>query len=271
MVTVLFATALLLYVGASASMAALFAGGRTQITSTGTAMLLGALIVHACGLIAFTAVHAELPLVGLAPSLCTLAFLITLVMVATKAPGESRPLGLVLAPLSALLLAAALVLGIAPAGQPLAFSGVWFSLHVLFAFIGYAGLAVAFAAGLVYLLQFRELKDKRLGRVFRFFPSLPALDQLGRRGLAVGFPSLTVALLLGWAWTVRFRGTFASDNPQVIWGVVTWLAFAVVFGLRLQNRAGSERRAALASVLAFVVVVTAYLALRLSMGGRAFL
>lgn len=271
------ATALVLYVGASGSMAVLFAGGtsrgaRATGPRVGTVLILAALVVHGCGLVAYTVTYGEPPLVGLSPSLCTLAFVIALFNFATNAPGESRPVALVLVPLSGILLGVSLALGIAPAGTSLAFSGLWFSLHVVLAFIGYAGLAVAFAAGLIYLLQFRELKDKRLGRVFRYFPSLPVLDRLGHRGLTIGFPSLSLALLLGWAWTVRFRGTFESDNPQVIWGVLTWIAFAVVFAFRLRPGSGSERKAALASVLAFLFVVAAYLILRAaSPGGQGFL
>jgi HemX protein len=272
MVTALFATALVLYLGASGSLAASFAGGRVAASRTGVLLTVGALMLHGLGLIVFTAAHAELPLVGLAPSLTTLAFLIALFLLASSVPSESRPIGLVLVPLVAVLLGIALVLGIAPAGEALAFSGLWFSFHVLLAFIGYAGLAVTFAAGLLYLLQFRELKGKRLGRVFRFFPSLPVLDSLGRRGLAVGFPALSLALLLGWAWTVRFHRTFAPSDPQVIWGVLTWFVFAVVSGVRLRRSPGTERRAAFASVVGFIVVVAAYLVLRVFLaGGRVFL
>lgn len=271
MVTILFAIALLLYLGASGTLAASFAGGRVVVPRTVAALTAGGMAVHAAALITFTAVHAELPLVGLAPSLSTLAFLITLFLVATTLARDSKPVGIVLVPLTSILLAIALIIGIAPSGQPLAFRGVWFSFHVLLAFIGYAGLAVAFAAGLLYLLQFRELKGKRLGRVFRFFPSLPALDLLGRRGVAVGFPALTVALLLGWAWTMRFRNTFAAENPQVIWGVLTWLTFAVLLGVRYSKSANSERRAAFASVIGFIFVVLSYLVLRLFVRGEAFL
>jgi HemX protein len=272
MVTIIFAIALVLYLGASGTLAASFANGRGVTPRAGTAMAAGAMTLHGAGLIIFTVKYAELPLIGLAPSLSTLAFLIAVFLFVATMVGDSRPVGLVLVPLIALLLAIALVLGIVPSGRPLAFSGLWFSLHVLLAFIGYAGLAVAFAAGLLYLLQFRELKDKRLGRIFRFFPSLPALDALGKLGLSVGFPTLTLALLIGWAWTVSFRGTWATGNAQVIWGVLTWLAFAVVTVVRVAPGTDTERRAALASVTGFVVVVVAYLLLRTFMaGGQVFL
>lgn len=272
MVTVLIALALVLYVGASGAMAASFANGRGVAPRTGAAMAKAAVVLHGAGLIVFTARYSELPLVGLAPSLSTLAFLIAVFLLVATIATESRPVGLILVPIVAVLLAVSLVLGLAPTGQPLAFRGLWFSLHVLLAFVGYAGLSVAFAAGLLYLLQFRELKGKRLGRIFRFFPSLPALDSLGRRGLAVGFPALTLALLLAWAWTVRFQRTLAITDPQVIWGVLTWIAFAVVFGLRVARVPDTQRRAAAASVVGFVLVVVAYLVLRVFLaGGRVFL
>jgi HemX protein len=272
MVTIIFAIALVLYLGASGSLAASFADGRGLPRRTGTAMGMGAVALHGVGLVLFTLRYSEPPLVGLAPSLTTLAFLIAVFLLVVTMTQESRPVGLVIVPLIAVLLAVALVLGIAPSGQPVAFRGLWFSLHVLLAFVGYAGLAIAFAAGLLYLLQFRELKDKRLGRIFRFFPSLPTLDAVGRRGLAIGFPALTLALLLGWAWTVRFHRTFAVTDPQVIWGVLTWLAFAVATAVRLRGRANPERSAAMASVVGFIVVVAAYLVLRTLMaGGRVFL
>jgi ABC-type transport system involved in cytochrome c biogenesis permease subunit len=265
MVTLFCASALLLYLAASGTLAVSFAGGRVAAPRTGTVMAATGALLHGLGLAVFTAQHAELPLVGLAPSLCTLAFLMALFLFATTATRESRTVALVLLPLIAVLLAIALVFGIAPDGQPLAFRGVWFSFHVVLAFLGYAGLTLAFAAGLLYLLQFRELKGKRLGRIFRFFPSLPTLDRLGRRGLTIGFPALTLALIIAWAWTVRFQRTFAAADPQVIWGVLTWLTFAIVLLARRRGDTDSERRGARASVIGFVVVVVAYVVLRMSM------
>jgi HemX protein len=275
MVTLFFASALLLYVAASGTLAASFAGGRETAPRTGTALVTGGVLLHGVGLGAFTARYAELPLVGLAPSLCTLAFLIALFLFVSTVTRESRTVGLVLVPLVAVLLAIALLLGVTPGagGQPLAVRGVWwFRFHIVLAFVGYAGLSISFAAGLLYLLQFRELKGKRLGRVFRFFPSLPALDRLGQRGLAVGFPALTLALVIAWAWTVRFQRTVAAADPQVIWGVLTWLTFAVVLLARGRGGTDNERRGARASVIGFVVVVVAYVVLRVSMAvGGVFL
>ena len=271
MVAILHGLALILYLLAASVLLRTLAGARPRVPQRGPAVLGVAVLAHGAGLAAYAAEHGELPLVGLAPSLSVFALLIAAFLFAVAFFREARTLGLVLLPLVSLMLAVALALGIRPSGEALTFRGPWLYLHVLLAFIGYAGLAVAFAAGLVYLLQFRELKGKRLGRVFRFFPSLDTLDVVGRRALAVGFPALTLALGLGWAWTIRFRHSFAIGEPEVLWGILTWFTFVAVIAARIGDPARG-RRGALASVVGFAVVVLVYMVLRLTAAhGAAFL
>lgn len=271
MVVTLHGLALFFYIAAAGVLIGSLVEGRRMAPRIGEAILTAAVLAHGGGLVAYTVGFDELPLVGLAPSLSVLGFLIGVVLLAMGAFREARTLGLILAPFVAIILTIGLVLGVAPSGEPLAFRGPWFFLHVVLAFIGYTGLAVSFAAGLVYLLQFRELKAKHLGRVFRFFPSLDTLDLVGRRALALGFPALTLALALGWAWTVRFRHSFAFGDPKVAWAVMTWFTFVTVMTVR-SGGAARERRGALASVVGFAIVVLAYVVLRLATAeGAVFL
>src|SRR5690606_26155302 len=99
------------------------------------------------------------------------------------------------------------------------------------------------------------------GAIFRFFPPLESLDRLGRLGILFGFPFLTVAVLVGWAWTTRFHPADVPGSPKLAWVVISWIVFLAA----LIARAGGgrrSRRAALASVIGFVVVVVAYVVLR---------
>ncbi|MEX0891869.1 MAG: cytochrome c biogenesis protein CcsA [Gemmatimonadota bacterium] len=271
MTLLLLAAALTLYLAAAGLLAASFAGGRAAAPRGPLLVVVAGLAAHAAGLAAFTLQWNEPPLVGLGPSLATFAFLIGVFLVAALLVAEARPLALVLAPLIAVLLAAGLVVGVAPSGDAPAFQAPWFSLHVVLAFVGYAGLAVASAAGLLYVLQFRQLRDKHFGRAFRYFPPLSTLDGVGRRALVIGFPALTAAILLGAGWTLRFREVAVISEPKVVWAVATWFVFVGVLMAR-RGGAGSDRRGALASVIGFVLVVLAYLVVRLTMGtGSTFL
>jgi HemX protein len=235
--------------------------GQRVLPRLGSTVAAAGLAAHTAGIAAFLSRWGELPLVGLGPSLSMLAFLIAIGSLIVTTFGGVGPLGLVLAPVVALLSGAAVLIGIQPMGEPTTFGGIWFVLHVLLALAAYAGLTVAFAAGLMYLIQFRELKSKRFGAIFYVFPPLETLDRVGRRALLIGFPALTLALVVGGAWTLRFPEPAGPGNPHIAWGVLTW----VVFVAALIARMGSGRtahRGAMASVLGFTVVVLAFLLLR---------
>lgn len=218
--------------------------------------------LHGGALAAYRAHFGEWPLVGLGPSLSVLALLIALGSLLLAALARTGPLGLVLVPVAAGLAGVAEVAGMHPAAQAVAFRGPWFVLHVILAMLGYAGLTVAFAAGLMYLLQFRQLKGKRFGAVFRFFPPLDTLDRVGRRALIMGLPLLTLALLLGWAWSERFGPPMRAGNPKVVLGVLTVAVFVAALASRAGQGAARARRGAMASVVGFAVVVAAYVLLR---------
>jgi HemX protein len=271
MVTILHVAALVLYALATGLFVLSLVRKHRALPPPATLLLSMGLATHAGSLATFVAHWGELPLVGLGPSLSTLAFLIAVGSLMVATVGRVGPLGLVLVPVVTLILAAALLVGIQPTGEPTRFSGAWFVLHVLLALVGYAGLTMAFAAGLMYLMQFRELKSKRFGAIFHFFPPLDTLDRIGRRALLVGFPALTLALVLGAAWIARFPEPAGPGNSHILWGVVTWAVLLVA----LLVRAGGgrrEHRAAVASVLGFVVVVLMFLLLRSSQPqGGAFL
>ena len=253
----LYITALILWVRS------LLEGGRGKMPTLAFAAAAAGVTAHAIALARFVVLHGELPLVGLAPSLSTLALVIGVGLLATIGLGEVRRIGIVLIPLVIVMEGVAVVLGIQPAEGALDFQGAWFALHVTLAFAGYGGISVAFAAAVLYLLQFSTLKAKRLGPAFRFLPPLATLDWLGRIGLVVGFVALTLGLALGWAWTVRFRNSFQHTDPQVIWGILTWVVF--VLALAARGRGGQhERRGALATVVGFAVVVVSYVVLRLA-------
>jgi ABC-type transport system involved in cytochrome c biogenesis permease subunit len=264
MIGFLHGLALGFYLVSAVGLYASFAEGRPAPPRSPLLILAASVLAHLAGLIAFTVTYGQLPLSGLGPALSTFTLLLGAALLAGTLRREGRPIGLVLAPLCAALLGVALVIGIVPSAQPLAFGGAWFGLHVMLAFLAYACLALAFAAGLLYLMQFRQLKEKRFGRVFRYFPSLTTLDMVGRRAIAIGFPALTLGIVLGFAWTLRTVHSLPITDPQVIWGVLSWFVFFALLVVRMGG-AGRERRAAWASVVGFLVVVAAYVVLRVSM------
>jgi HemX protein len=259
----------LLHIGALAGYATaaalLFAslarGDERRLPGIATVVLALGVAVHAVAVAAFTLRYGELPLVGLGPALSSLGLLLALGSVMAATLGHARSVGLVLAPMVTVLTGIGLAVRVQPMGAEPTFRGAWIALHVLFALVGYVGLALAFAAGLMYLLQFRELKSRHFGAIFRVFPPLDTLERLGRRGVLLGFPFLTLALVLGWAWIARFHEPDMVGGPKILWGVLSWSILLAALA------AGRGRRAALVSVIGFMLVVLAYVVLRMQDGG----
>ena len=258
MITVLHIIALGLYAVGTALVLAPFAGLRATPRGLALAIPLLGIGAHIVGLARLT------PFVGVAPTLSMLALFLVLLQVASEGLFRASAVGVFTGPLATGLLGLALLIGLAPEGAPPTARGPWSILHITVSVLGLAMLALAFIAAALYLLQFRELKARRFGQVFRLFPPLERLDQLNHLALVLGFPTVTLGVLLGFG--VRYGGGASVDAAQVVWGMLTWLVLGWAVGVRVV-RHWVGRRAAFASIASFAAVLLVYLALKLTAPG----
>src|SRR2546430_2435381 len=123
--------------------------------------------------------------------------------------------------LGAFVLPVVLVFGInSTTTRPLAIPGIeralggaWIWVHIGLVLLGIAAFVLNFAGALMYVLQERQLKAKRPGKLYYRLPDLETLDRLTYRTLALGFPFLTTGLILGVLWAGRAWGSvFAYDR-----------------------------------------------------------
>jgi cytochrome c-type biogenesis protein CcsB len=135
---------------------------------------------------------------------------------------------------------------------------LWFYIHIPTTFLGYAAFFVAFSAGVMYLIQERELKRKRPQTFYYRLPSLEICDDLGYRSLSVGFPLLTVGIVAGALWANRALSQPWGWDPKIIWSLITWLIYAVLIHYRLSSGLRG-RRAALMSIVGFVTVLLTFI------------
>lgn len=145
----------------------------------------------------------------------------------------------------------------------------WFYLHVVFAFLGYATFAVAFATAIMYLLQRRQLKQKKsFESVFHRLPSLEALDELNQKLINMGFPLFSFAILAGVVWAHRSNilGPNWPNDPKVVLTGITWLLYAALFHVRLLAVARGKKIAHL-TIVAFAFVVLTFLGTRYMAAG----
>src|SRR5213082_852649 len=244
--------ALGLYALATVLVLAPFTGLRPAPQGLLVGVLIAGIAAHALGVTRLT------PFMGVAPTLSLLALFLALLQLASELAFRASAVGVFTGPLATGLI------GLAPDARPVVGRSPRSILHITVSILGLAMLALAFIAAALYLLQFRELKAKRFGQVFRLFPPLERLDQLNHLSLVVGFPTVTLGVLLGFG--VRYAGGVSVDAAQVVWGMLMWLVLGWAVGVRVV-RHWAGRRAAFASIASFAAVLLVYLALKLTTPG----
>ncbi len=141
------------------------------------------------------------------------------------------------------------------------------NLHIGANVLGLIAFALAFGAGVAYVLQESLLRRRQLSGAFQRLPSLDVLDTIGLRAVLTGFPLLTFGMITGTFWLLRTDGSefYASQ----LLGMIAWAIFAGVIVLRVA--AGWQgRKAAVGTIMGFVctLLVLAGYAIRAA-GGSA--
>ncbi len=135
----------------------------------------------------------------------------------------------------------------------------WGSVHGVFLLAGAVSTCVAFAAGLMYLVQSNRLKHKRRPRLGFSLPSLEQSERLNRGAITLAFPLLTFGLLIGVVLDLAVRrpasgAPLSWTDPKVVSAGLMWLVFAVLLHARFRP-AMRGRSVMLLTILAFAFLV----------------
>ncbi len=142
----------------------------------------------------------------------------------------------------------------------------WLWFHTTLCFLGDAFFVLAFAGGVLYLLQERQLKSHAPGTFSRRLPSLDLLDRFHYRCVTLGFPLLTLGIITGAIWAEYAWGSYWSWDPKEIWSLITWLIYAALVHARI-TVGWRGRKAAYLSVAGFAAVLFTFLGVNLLLSG----
>jgi ABC-type transport system involved in cytochrome c biogenesis permease subunit len=163
---------------------------------------------------------------------------------------HQRMLALVALPvaLAMMLYAATIPANIEPL-VPALQNNLLLTVHVAVAIVAYGSFAIAFAASVMYLLQ---PAGGRWG-----LPKPQVLDEIGYRAVVVGFPFLTLTIILGAVWADTAWGTYWSWDPKETASLVTWFIYGAYLHARVM-RGWRGNRAAWLLVLGFAATLFTY-------------
>jgi ABC-type uncharacterized transport system permease subunit len=139
----------------------------------------------------------------------------------------------------------------------------WMNIHLFSCFAGAAGFAVAAASGAMYVLASARLRNKQASG--NYLASLERLEHLTMTAVTLGFALLTIGIITG---LIGLIGQGKPTQPaKVILAGVVWVIYAIVLHAPI-NPVFRGRRAALLSVVGFVLMVAALVVAQFGPGGR---
>ena len=189
---------------------------------------------------------------GFQEALSFVSWMLILVFLVVEYRHRLHVLGSFIVPLALLsLVSAAALPETVPTLTPM-FHTLW--VHITLSMLGTVGFAIAFVAGLMYLIQDGLLKSKRFNVLYSKLPALDFLDHLNQQSIVTGFPLLTLGIITG-ALSAEFsRGSYLNWNPEQTWAVVTWVFYFVVLMGRL-TVGWRAKRAAYLTIIGFAGVI----------------
>ena len=132
--------------------------------------------------------------------------------------------------------------------------GGWIYIHIPLMILSVASLAISFLTAIMYLIQERQLKQKKPSFFLERLPSLEAADEISYRSLWLGFFLLTLGMVTGMIWSKYLRGTYWSWDSKEVWALLTWALYAILIHGRMLS-AWRGRKAAYLAIVGFLLIV----------------
>ncbi len=134
--------------------------------------------------------------------------------------------------------------------------------HVSLTVLSYAAFTLGFVTGVMYLLQERQLKSRRPGRLIWLLPALEVMETVSARTITAGWIMLTAGIALGALGLWLGRATLPPDahwyaDPKILGTGLTWAAYTGIVVVQLLPRFRG-RRLAMVGVLGFGFVIFTY-------------
>jgi cytochrome c-type biogenesis protein CcsB len=213
-------------------------------------------ITHTVALVSRTVVSSQVSMTSFHEALSFFSWALVLVFLLVDFRHRVHVLGAFILPLASLsLISAAALPQEVPTLQPV-LGTVW--LHVTLSILGTVGFAVAFAAGIMYVIQDGLLKSKKFNVLYSKLPPLDFLDYLNQQSIVLGFPFLTLGIITGAISAEFARGSYLNWNPEQTWALVTWVFYFIVLLGRL-TVGWRAKRAAYLTIIGFVGVLFTFI------------
>lgn len=166
-----------------------------------------------------------------------------------------RGLQLLLYPVAALSMLAALVF---PGHYTGYLATNWpFMLHIASSLLAYGLFGLTALLAVLILWLDRHLHQHRFSPMVAFLPPLLSLEKLMFQGMWAGFLLLTVSVVSGTVFSEEVFGVPARFSHKTVFGILSWLIYAALLFKRRQS-GWRGKKVAVWTIVGFVSLMLAY-------------
>ncbi len=236
---------------------------RKTLERVATPLTWGVVLIHAAYLMLEALAYGHVPVANTWESLTFVAFAVALVYLVLEWRQAERSTGVFVVAAALLLQTLSSVFIVHTQEVPEILRSPMFAVHVTAALVGYVGLAISAIYGIMYLLQYRQLKEQHVGVLFQRLPNLETLSRLNIGALGLGWILLTLAIAAGLVWALTLQGTGEIQgpiltDPKFLMTVGLWVLYGLCLGGRYLLR-WANRTLATISIVGFVLMLASSL------------
>ncbi len=150
----------------------------------------------------------------------------------------------------------------------------WAKIHVPIVVSSYAAFLVAFVFSCIYLVKYYA--ERRIGssgnaanpvaRWLAALPSLPRLDVIVYRAVAIGLPLISIGIITGAMWAKEAWGAYWQWDPKETAALFSWIIYLAYMHLHTRH-AWRGLRTNWVSVIGFVSIIFCYLGVNIWISG----
>jgi cytochrome c-type biogenesis protein CcsB len=123
------------------------------------------------------------------------------------------------------------------------------STHVASAVIAYGTFTIGFGTAILFLFQNHY--------AISWLPDINTLDEMSYRAVLIGFPFLTLVIILGAIWADLAWGRYWAWDPKETASLTTWLIYSVYLHTRIRH-SWKGNRAAVLLIIGFIAVLLTF-------------
>jgi ABC-type transport system involved in cytochrome c biogenesis permease subunit len=131
------------------------------------------------------------------------------------------------------------------------------SVHAALVLLSYGAFGLSFVAGLMYLVQERDLKFHKVRAALSLLPPIQRVESVIGRLMVAGFVLLTAGLVVGAVWLKPPEGVSYAGDVKVMWSILVWSVYLALLVLRWRF-AQRGRRLAWGAVGTFTFVLLTF-------------